>query len=171
MPPEIPRSIARAVRFARASAITLLVLGGLSTLVNVLHPLSVHFLISVVALGVGLAEWILAGQLARLDARAPVRLAWNQVVLGGGILAYGLHQARVMTPEVALAYLDRPLLRPLWEALPPEEIRIIHEMLPPMLRVAYYAVGIGGALGCGAVALYYRSRRRLIAATPSTVKP
>lgn len=156
------RALTRAVRFAQASAVVLTTLAALSTLVNARQPGSAHFAISILALGSGIAEWWLAKRLACGDRRAPTRLALNQLVLGAGILIYGWLQARAMNATQVRALLERPVVESFLRLLPPEEIQLLHDILPALLRVLYGVVGIGGALGCGAVALYYRSRRRLL---------
>src|SRR5690606_10721083 len=102
-PPRLPgptptpawRAWKRAAAFARASSIALIALATLSTLINILHPLSAHFLISILALGNGIAEWRFGRSLHAGEPRATAWLAWNQVILGAGVLAYGLSQARV----------------------------------------------------------------------------
>lgn len=161
------RALARATTLARASAIVLIVLAGLSTLVNAPHPFTAHFLISIIALANGIVEWIGAGGLARRDPRAPRRLALNQMVLGAAILVYGLWRARTLLPAEILVLLERPYLRPFLEVLPPEEVTLLHDLLPPLMRAMYFAVGIGGALGCLGAAAYYWTRRRHLSAVAS----
>jgi hypothetical protein len=157
-------ALVRASMVARSSAVLMVVLAGLSTLLNVLHPLSSHFLISIVVLGHGVIEWRLARRLQVGDLRAPRGLALNQGILGVAILAYGAWRVHTFLPDEVLAILERPYLRPLIDALPPEELSRIADELPRLAVKAYAASGIGAAIGCWAVAIYYATRRKHVVA-------
>lgn len=156
------RALARATTLARASALVLIVLAAVSTLVNALHPLTGHFLISLIVLAQGIIEWRLARALQRHDARAPGRLALNQVVLGFALLGYGAWRLLVFSPDEILQVLQRPALQPLLAALPPEELRLMVERLPPLVFALLAVVSALTALGCWAMALYYRSLRKYL---------
>ncbi len=173
-PEQISKSVrawSRSIGLARASAVTLIVLAGLSTVVNVLHPLTPHFLVSVAALVNGVLEWRFAGRLAKRDPRAPRWLAINQLALGGEILIYSLWRAATLMPADILAVLDRPEVRSLLEAMPREEINLLREMLPPLLRAMYLIVGIVAVIGCAGMALYYRTRQRHLAQANMVLQP
>src|SRR5688572_13809388 len=81
-------ALAGTARFAHASAWVLVVLAGLSTLLNITAPLSAAFLISVLAFGNGVVEWRAARRLARRDPGALAILSRNQLALGAEILGY-----------------------------------------------------------------------------------
>lgn len=170
-PPPIPannsraaRAVGRAATLARISGLLLIILAGLSTLLNVLHPLTASFLISVVALGNGVVEWRVARRLRERDLNAPRHLSLNQLVLGGAIMTYSAWQAWTLRPAAILRILDGPSVRPLLDALSDEDRRNLVEMLPAAIRGMYVIIGVVGGLGCGAVALYYATRRKHLAA-------
>jgi len=142
----------------------LIILAGLSTLLNVLHPLTASFLISVIALGSGVVEWRVARRLREFDGSAPRNLALNQLVLGAGIMAYSAWQAWTLQPAAILQILEQPAVRPLLDALTDEERRALLDMLPPAVRGMYVIIGVVGGLGCAVVALYYATRRKHLAA-------
>jgi hypothetical protein len=154
------RAIERATTFTRISALALMVLAGLSTAVNAPHPLSAHFVISVLALGNGVIEWRLARRLRARDASVLGPLAANQLVLGAEIFLYGVWQAVAVDPAQIAALLRQPPLREMLDALPVAQQRLLLDMLPSAVRAMYLIVGAGALLGCAAIALYHRSRRR-----------
>jgi hypothetical protein len=158
-------ALAGAARFARASAWVLVVLAGLSTLLNLTAPLSAAFLISVLALGNGVVEWRWARRLPGGDARSLVMLARNQLALGIEILGYTVWRLVTFSSKEILAILDHPQLRPVLDELPPEELRRIVDLLPELFYLVVAVSGVITAAGCCGVAWYYRSRRKFLPAS------
>jgi hypothetical protein len=159
-------ALAGTARFARASAWVLVVLAGLSTLLNILQPLSAAFLISALALINGIVEWRFARRMPGDAAHALVVLARNQCALGVEILAYSVWRLATFSPAEILVILERPELRPLLDNLPPEEVERLVQLLPKLALVVIGVSGVLTALGCWGVAWYYRSRRKFVTLGP-----
>lgn len=147
---------------------TLIILAGLSTLLNILHPLTAGFLISVLALANGAVEWRGAGNLRALRAEAPRLLSLNQLVLGAGIMGYAAWQAWTLQPDVVLRMLNQPGVRDLLEAFPSEQRQLLLQLLPTVVQGMYVIIGVVGGLGCGASAFYYATRRKYVDVVAAT---
>ncbi|BET67585.1 hypothetical protein ASA1KI_25030 [Opitutales bacterium ASA1] len=152
------RAVRRASIVALVSGVTLTALAGASALFGMLHPLSAGFLISIAVVANGVYEWRWSKRLAALDARAPLRLAWNQCALGLEIAVYSAWQYGTFDAEAIHRLLARPLVRPVLGMLEPEVGEMLLELLPTALRLFYGIVGVVALCGCGATAWYYRSR-------------
>jgi hypothetical protein len=158
------------VLFARASALVMIVLAGLSTLLNALHPLTTHFAISLAILANGIIEWRLAGKLAVGKSQALRWMALNQLAIGLEILAYSAWRMHTFSSHEVLAILERPYFQPLLEMIPPEELEFIETQLPPLMRAVFALAGGLTALGCWAAAMYYLTRRKFMD-TPAPGNP
>lgn len=158
------RAIARAVVYARFSGGTLVLLGLLSALVSARHPVSAGFAISVAVVANGVIELREAARLRRHDPRAPRRMALNQLALGLEIAAYSAWQVYAVTPEMVQQLLARPMVAGVLELVEPAVLEAVVALVPPMIRLLYLIVGFVAVAGCGAVAWFYRSRSRHLAA-------
>jgi hypothetical protein len=166
-PPPIPglpaQKLASAAKWARVSAGSVLVLGGISALACAWQPLSAGFAISLAVLVNGTIEWVWADRLRRGQPGAPAVLAWNQVALGLEIALYAAWQVVHLTPEAIQRVLAGPLVRVALGRLTRQETAVLLDLLEPMVRVSYLVVAVVAVAGCGGTALFYLSRRRFIA--------
>jgi hypothetical protein len=165
------RAVKRAVGLARTSAFVMIFLGGLFALIGIMHPLSPGFLVSVAVFVNGIIEWRGARALRAFDMEAPDRLAINQVALGIELVVYAMWQTKVLSPEVLDAMLRGPLVAPVLEMYPPDMVIMLEEILPQLVRLFYFLVAVVAVIGCGATALYYRSRSRFLSAARTTLPP
>lgn len=175
-PPALPhdraqaeRAIGRCAGLAGVSAWIMLVLGGLSLLVSLAHPLSAGFAISAAVVVNGWLERRFARELARADLRAPSRLAVNQLALGLEIAAYGAWQAWTFSSDDIDRVLQRPVVARFLAVLDPAAVSQLVGELPEAVRTLYWTVGGLACLGCVVTAWYYHSRTRsvrLLAANP-----
>jgi len=93
---------------ARFSGVSMIILGGLSAVFTVMHPLSAEFAVSMAIFALGWAEWRLGGRLR--DGRSEVipLLIWNQLGVATVVTLYSLWRIYVTTDEAVWTVLDRP---------------------------------------------------------------
>lgn len=156
------RRLRRTVRMARLSGWSLIIFGGLSALVCLFDPLSAGMAVSLAALICGILERRFCGQLARRHARAPFRLAWNQLALGAAISLYGLWQLLQVNAGAVRKTLRGPDVAPLLSMLDPVAVNALETLIPQVLIALYVGVILAALLGCGGMALYYYRRRYTI---------
>lgn len=145
---------------ARLSSGVMIVLGSISTLFAIRHPLSPAFFVSVAVLAIGIIEWRAGNALRALDEKAPGRLAVNQTALGIVIAIYALCQVQVLNPEMIDGLLRGRTIAPILDAYPPDLVIQVRAMLPRLVRLFYYLVGTVALLGCLGTAWFYHSRLR-----------
>lgn len=156
------RALARAAGFAAFSAWVMLALGALSLLVSLRAPIVASVVISAAVLVNGAVELRFGRRLGQRDPAAPRWLALNQLALGLEVMAYAAVQSRAFGPEQIDNALRQPLVRQLIDALDPEYVRELLDMLPQTVRITYLAVGALALAGCIAAAAYYASRARCL---------
>lgn len=160
------RPLKRCARVAWLSSVTLIGFGALSLLMALAGADASGALVGGVVLGVGAAEAVFRGQLERGDARAPGRLALNQVVLILAASAYCLVRltaspeqmgSLVFSPETSAALADA-------EGSLATMGHDLETMAAGLVRLVYGAMLAAVVVGQGSLALYYASKRRAVTA-------
>lgn len=149
---------------ARLSSLVMIVLGAISMLLSIRHPLSPSFLVSVAVLVIGIIEWRAGQALRALDEKAPGRLAINQMALGVAIAIYAMYKGLSFDPSMVDDLLDRETIAPLLDLYPPDVVSSVRDMLPRLVPLMYYFIGAVAMLGAWATARFYRSRLQHVVA-------
>ncbi|MEI7657120.1 MAG: hypothetical protein WCK33_03535 [Phycisphaerae bacterium] len=151
------KKIRRTATFASISGWSMVILGGMSLLWGLLGDMP-SIVMGAALGGLGINELAGANLLRRLDERGPKRLANNQLMLGGLMVAYAIWASYVAWADGGSS--------PLASA----------GMVDPTVLVTLQLVTYGLVGGIGAMvgfftALYYRSRGRLLREMLSETSP
>ena len=158
---------------ARISGFTMIVLGAVSLLFSLLHPLSAEFAVSLALLVRGVVEWRLGSGLRAGRRVNPSRLAFNQLGLAVVVTGYSIWKIVVTTDEAVLALLNRPEVGPTLDLLDPMMRAEVIDRLPGAIRLAYLMIIPVVWLGCGGMAAYYhfKGRRGVVEADAGPTAP
>jgi len=154
------RALNRGVGLGRASGLCLIVAGAISVLLCVMSPVSVGMLISIAVLTNGVIEWRSSGRLRTLHGDAVDVLALNQISLGVEVGLYAVWRAKTFDVSTIESVLQQPMVVTALKAYPPDQVELVMEMLPSLVRGGFLIGGAVAVLGCLTMAMYYRSRRK-----------
>ncbi len=162
----VRKPLARAVRTARGSAITMLVIAGLGFFVSLIFPSWIGF-VMVAGIGVlGGVEYAGAGRLRRGQRDAAAFLAKNQLVFLGLITAYCVYQmltaARGGGGLLAVSPEFQGQLAQL-QGYGQDLQRQLDFWMPIITYGVYGLVILASIAAQGGLALYYYTRRRYLA--------
>lgn len=169
--------VRNAVRTARGSAITILVIGIAGIPIAVLYP---SWLGTVVVAGIctiGVLERIGATRLRAGEPAAATFLGRNQLAFLSLIVAYCLIQMLTFSPAQARSALDSAELQQAWSQMPElrQQLDGLIDSFAPLATYGFYSLVIVVSIAAqGGLAIYYFTRRRHLEAlqrsTPAWVQ-
>jgi hypothetical protein len=156
---DAAKGVRRVVGVARMSAWTTGILGG-CTLLGVLFGDLTSLVLGAALVAISVREHHLSTRLARFDADAPRRLATNQLILGGVLVAYAAWQFLGAYRSNGLSGGSQPI----GDAQVDRMLGEIGDLTRRVMMGFYVAVALGGAAGPALMSLYYRRARSRLAA-------
>ncbi|MBN2447971.1 MAG: hypothetical protein JXO22_14665 [Phycisphaerae bacterium] len=169
--------VLKAARAARASAITILVIGLSGLPVALLFPGWLSFLTTVGITVIGTVEWVGARRLREADPGAATFLGRNQMAFLALIIAYCLYQMLAFSPEQAQTAALAPQLKSQLAQVPSITGDIDKQLAAwaPFVTYSFYTLVIVISIAAqGGLAWYYFTRRRCLLAwqedTPAWVR-